>query len=119
MTDIVDDKFTIDLARDFSPTPLGRTRRQGRFSGEAFREDILRPSLSKHHAVIVDLDGASGLSTGFLDEAFAGLVRDRTLNALEFWQRVSIICRRDRFIIDEVRRFVDRAEALSGVSAKN
>lgn len=99
----------IDLAADFSPTPLGRTRRQGRFSGEAFREDVLRPALEASSHVSVDLDRASGLSTGFLDEAFAGLVRDRTLTEQQFWDRVTIVATRDPFLVDEIKRFVHRA----------
>lgn len=101
--------ITIDLAADFSPTPLGRTRAQGRYSGEAFREDHLKQALRRAEIVRVDLDGASGLSTGFLDEAFAGLVRDRTLTRDEFFQRIKIIATRDPFVGQEVRTFVERA----------
>lgn len=101
--------FTIDLAQAFSPTPLGRTRRQGKFSGEAFREDHLKPALERYDIVRVDLDGATGLSTGFLDEAFAGLVRDRTLGRDEFLNRVKIIATRDPVVISEIAVFVDRA----------
>lgn len=109
MSTMIEAITTIDLAADFSPTPLGRTRLQGRFSGEAFREDHLRPALKRAEIVRVDLDGASGLSTGFLDEAFAGLVRDRTLSRDEFFQRVKIIATRDPFVGQEVRTFVERA----------
>ena len=101
----------IDLASEFSPTPLGRHRRQGRFSGEAFREDHLRDALLRHELVVVDLDGASGLSTGFLDEAFAGLVRDHTLTEAEFWRRIRLIATKDPYLVEEVRRFVKKAAA--------
>lgn len=99
----------IDIARDFSPTPLGRYRKQGRFSGEAFREDHLRPALARADLVRVDLDGATGLSTGFLDEAFAGLVRDGSLTEVEFWRRIQIDAARDPLLIDEIRSYVNRA----------
>lgn len=101
---------TIDLARDFHKSPLGRTRTQGRFSGEAFREDKLRPALKRAAIVRIDVDGASGLSTGFLDESFAGLVRDRTLTKDEFFDRVKIIATQDPAVVEEVRTFVNRAD---------
>ena len=34
----------IDLARSFTPYPVGRTRSDGRYSGEAFRDDYLVPA---------------------------------------------------------------------------
>lgn len=105
----------VDLATEFSPTPLGRYRRQGRYSGEAFREDVLRPALAKHRVIEVDLDGASGLSTGFLDEAFGGLVREGVLTAQEFHQRVIVVATRDPLLADEIREYV--AKAASQVAA--
>jgi hypothetical protein len=59
--------------------------------------------------VTVDLDHASGLSTGFLDEAFAGLVRDKTLTPAEFRERVRLISDRDPYLLEEVLLYVDRA----------
>ena len=113
--DVVKERYqqeitTIDMARDFSPTPLGRHRSQGRFSGQAFREDLLKPALERAYIVRVDLDGVTGLSTGVLDEAFGGLVRDRTLKMGEFFERVKIIATRDPGVVDEVRAFVSRAD---------
>lgn len=109
MTTGLSEMYEIDLGRDFSETPLGRTRRQGPYSGEAFREDILRPALVAHERVTVILDNATGLSTGVLDEAFAGLVRDGTLEEAEFWRRVLIVANRDPGLIHEIRSFVARA----------
>jgi hypothetical protein len=59
--------------------------------------------------VVVDLDEASGLSTGFLDEAFAGLIRDRTLTEVQFKARLEIIATRDPYLLEEIGRFVHRA----------
>lgn len=103
----------IDLATAFSPTPLGRTRSQGRFSGEAFREDHMRRALLRAQVVRVNLDGATGLSTGFLDEAFAGLVRDGTLTVTEFRERVQIVANRDPGVTSEIMTFVSRAASQS------
>lgn len=69
----------ISVARDFSVTPGGRRRREGAFSGEAFRQEHLAPAVRSAVAsgaqVEVDLDGTAGMSTGFIEEAFGGLVR--------------------------------------------
>ena len=98
----------IDLARDFHDSPIGRFKWQGRHSGEAFRDDHLWPALQRHTYVTVDLDGASALSTGFLDEAFAGLVREGRLSEADFWRRVDIVCTKDPLIVTEIRSFVSK-----------
>ncbi len=71
----------VDIGRDFSLTPGGRYRQNGDFSGEEFREDILAPKLQMAIAqglkVRVAIDTVSrSYQASFLDEAFAGLIRD-------------------------------------------
>lgn len=65
----------IDVARDFSRTPGGRYASQSESSGEEFRKTILEPALRAGNDIVVDLDGAAGFTTSFLEEAFGGLVR--------------------------------------------
>ena len=103
----------IVLAKRFSPFPVGRYRWQGRYSGEAFREDVLWPALQQHEEVVVVLDGVSGLSTGFLDEAFAGIVREGYLSEAELWRRLQIVSERDPYIVSEIRSFVHKAATQS------
>lgn len=69
------DVATISIARDFSPYPAGRKRGDGPFTGEKFREEILRPLLVREHHVILDIDGVEGLPSSFLEEVFGGLIR--------------------------------------------
>ncbi|HEY3822722.1 MAG TPA: STAS-like domain-containing protein [Polyangiaceae bacterium] len=71
----MDEAKLIDVGRDFSPTPGGRYRREGEWSGEQFREDVLEPALQDGGEVIVDMDGVEGFTTSFLDEVFGELVR--------------------------------------------
>ncbi len=63
----------INLVRDFTAAPGARFKWQGVFSGEEFREDILRPALIGGD-VVLDLNGALGLPSSFLDEAIAVLI---------------------------------------------
>lgn len=70
--------ITIRVA-DHAPSPGGRFVSDGPFSGEWFREEMLRPALSAADSqgdrVIVILDGTSGYGSSFLEEAFGGLIR--------------------------------------------
>ena len=99
----------INVAIDFTATPIGRYRRQGRFSGEAFRQDLLVPALAENDMVTVRMDGTSGLSTGFLDEAFAGLIRERVLTPMEFDTRLLLVRDEDPSVISLIKRYVREA----------
>lgn len=69
--------IVINIARDFGRYPAGRYLTDGPYSGQAFREKLLVPALSRGKgAVLVELDGARGLASSFLEEAFGGLVRE-------------------------------------------
>ena len=70
----------INIARDYSKTPGGRYRKDGKFSGEDFRENFLIPKylMAKESGeqLIINLDGGYGYGSSFLEEAFGGLVRE-------------------------------------------
>lgn len=67
---------TINIASQFSRYPAGRYKADGPYSGEAFRDDFLIPKLRQSDTrIVVQLDGARGLASSFLEEAFGGLVR--------------------------------------------
>lgn len=65
----------LSIARDFSAFPAGRRRADGPFTGEKFRDDLLRPLLERGERFILDIDGVEGLPSSFLEEIFGGLVR--------------------------------------------
>lgn len=67
--------ITIQLAKEFSRYPAGRNTKDGPFSGELFRKKFLEPNLKVHDELIIELDGARGYGSSFLEEAFGGLVR--------------------------------------------
>lgn len=67
--------ITVRIASDFSRHPAGRFIADGPYSGEAFRRKFLEPHLKKSEEIVVELDGARGYGSSFLEEAFGGLIR--------------------------------------------
>lgn len=61
---------------DFSEFPGGRNRGDGPNSGQRFREEFLTPALQEYQTISVNLDGAMGYGSSFLEEAFGGLIRE-------------------------------------------
>lgn len=68
---------TFNVAQEFTETPGGRYRAQGKWSGEELREDHLIPLLARSKAPVeIQLDGLfAGLPPSFAEEAFGGLAR--------------------------------------------
>lgn len=70
----------LSICQEFSDVPAGRNRSDGEFSGERFRDDILVPALKEaqetNQKLEVDLNGAEGYGSSFLEEVFGGLVRE-------------------------------------------
>ena len=68
--------LTLPVAK-FSDTPGPRSREEGDFSGEQFLEEVLLPQFEEavrtNQKLVVDLDGAEGYATSFLEAAFGGL----------------------------------------------
>ncbi len=98
----------IQVAKEFSRTPGPRFKREGRFSGEEFREKILDPRFReaerKGETLLIDLDGASGCPTSFLEEAFAGLARKYTAKrVLSFLQFKSD---EEPYLIEDVQEYI-------------
>jgi len=71
---------TLKISENFTKAPGPRTIEQGRYSGEQFRLELLKPSYERAKSagqkLIVDLDDSYGYVTAFLEEAFGGLQRD-------------------------------------------
>jgi len=82
----------IIIANDFTDSPGGRYIKEGQFSGEAFRDQLLVPKYENckknNQKLLIDFDGTYGYATSFLDEAFGGLSRmfkkDNILDVIEF-----------------------------------
>lgn len=101
----------ISIVRDFSRTPAGRYLTDGPKSGEAFSM-ILENALNEADIVTVDLDGALGFGSSFLEEAFGGLVR-RGLSSNELKSRLNIICKMNIYT-SRIMKYIDDAENTHG-----
>ena len=84
-------EYKIFIAKDFSETPGPRYKKDGEYSGEQFRDDILLPKFKEcpdGEKIIIDLDGGYGYPSSFLEEAFGGLARiyppEQVLAKLQF-----------------------------------
>ena len=98
----------IRVARDFSRFPFGRYRGISEWSGERFRDELLIPAMRSGDKVVVDLDGARGLSPSFLEEAFGGLVR-KGFQARDILARLTIKSDRDPSFIQLITEYISAA----------
>lgn len=99
----------INIHLDFSNTPGPRLRNEGKFSGEEFREEVLIPKLqecSEDESLLVDLDGAEGYATSFLEESFGGLVRSGYQDLIH---KLSFKSEEEEYLIDEINDFIKEA----------
>lgn len=68
--------FKLLIGINFSDDPSGRYYTDGDGSGEEFREEVLRPLLSIHDKILIDIDtNVQGYGSSFLVEAFGGLIK--------------------------------------------
>jgi len=83
----------ISVGKDFSPDPAGRYRTDGDGSGEAFREDCLKPLLKSEGkiSIIIDDGGVEGYGSSFLVEGFAGLVKYGYIKSEDLLNRIEIL----------------------------
>ena len=101
----------IKISTDFSETPGARSRKEGKYSGEEFRDDFLikkyEAAKSAHEILTIDFDGGYGYPTSFLEEAFGGLARiyppSEVLDVLGF------VSNDEPSLIDEVKNYIRNA----------
>jgi STAS-like domain of unknown function (DUF4325) len=92
---------TINFARDFTDCPGGRYEKYGEYSGEQFRDHVLRPALEQNDLVILEMDGVLGFPASFLDEAFGILVEQIGHEALKNKLRIELTD--NRVALSEIR----------------
>lgn len=82
---------------EYAPAPGGRFISDGLFSGEWFRDEVLRPALAEaikeDDTLCVELDGAAGYGSSFLEEAFGGLIRNQQFPRAEIERHLSVVAK--------------------------
>jgi hypothetical protein len=102
----------LNVANDFSRTPGPRFHTEGKYSGEEFREKILKrlfqQAISDGATLHIDLDGGYGYATSFLEEAFGGLARefpaDQVLRTLSFKSE------EEPYLVGDIQGFIRKAD---------
>jgi hypothetical protein len=107
-------KTTISIT-EFSRNPSGRYPKDGPDNGESFRKQFLVPALKRSKVVIVNIDGAAGVPSSFLDEAFGGLVRTEGFGVPELHERLRVICTQSELerYVPLIWRYIDREAATA------
>ncbi|MER8626351.1 STAS-like domain-containing protein [Mesorhizobium sp. M1143] len=72
----------IDVAQEFYTYPAGRFPEDGAHNGQLFRDEYLVPRINEIIArglseeLTIDIDGVRSFGSSFLEESFAGLIRN-------------------------------------------
>jgi len=107
------EQIKINILKDFSPNPGPRYIKEGKFSGELFRQQILYPkvaeAIEKGIPFEVNLDGTAGYGTSFLEESFGGLIRLHHLPYERIKALMSLISTEEEYLIDDVNEYLKDA----------
>lgn len=99
------------ISSQFTDTPGGRYRSDGKFSGEEFREDVLQKifisSVSNEEILIVDLDDTYGYPSSFLEESFGGLTRAFGVDLVKKY--IKIKSDDDPMQIERINEYIENA----------
>lgn len=97
---------------EYTLTPGPRHVSDGAYSGEEFRNNVLRPefdrAVSNGTSVTVILDGTRGYASSFLEEAFGGLVREMNDVAL-VRQTISVVSKTRPWYEKEIAQYIEEA----------
>lgn len=104
----------LNITKEFTDTPGPRKRSEGGHSGQEFLEDVLRPKFLEARAsdalLFVNLDGAVGYPTSFLEEAFGGLAREFGSDEVE--RVVRLTCNDEPYLADQITRYIRQANLV-------
>lgn len=109
---------TINISSDFTRYPGPRYAKDGPFSGEVFRCEVLAPALREattHGGLVtVYLDGVAGYGSSFLEEAFGGLLRHGfSKRDIDGHLRVRALTSRFQHHARTVERYLSEAGAVA------
>lgn len=106
------DEIVFKVIKDFSRTPSARVAKEGRFPGTDLRSKItplIRKALQEKRFFLMDLDGASGYGTSFLEEVFGGLIREEHFEYKELESCLKIKSDEEPELVEEIWEYIKDA----------
>lgn len=100
----------INIARDYTKFPGPRYIELGPNSGQHFRDTVLAPSLEDCSILEINLDGTAGYGSSFLEEAFAGLVRESGFSSHFLLKTLRFISKEEPELIEEITSYIKEAK---------
>lgn len=100
----------IDIAKDFHDAPGGRYKKDGKWSGEEFRDALLEPAFANNACTTIEviLDGTFGYGISFLEEAFGGLARK--FGAKKVLDKLVFVSKENPSLIERIKAYITEAE---------
>lgn len=99
----------ITIAKDFTDTLGARYYTDGPYSGQAFREEILKEKYqeakSNNEILEIDMDDCYGYPSSFLEEAFGGLVR--CLKGENILETIKLISLDEPGLVEKITQYVN------------
>lgn len=105
------------VVKDFSRTPSARVAKEGKFPGTDLRDKItplIKQAIEENRTFLIDLDGASGYGTSFLEEVFGGLIRVEHFKYSDLKTCLLIKSDEEPELIDEIWEYIEDANHESG-----
>ena len=103
--------YFIKIVKDFSSTPGPRSHVEGDCSGEEFLAKVLEPLFQKALKdcckLIIDLDGAEGYATSFLEASFGGLARKYPID--DVLRTIEIVSEDEPLLKEEIISYIKDA----------
>lgn len=97
-----------NFIEEYSPYPGGRYIRLGEFSGEDFRETVLREVFKNNDKIIINASGIkTSFTPSFLDEAFGELADEYKLE--KFNETIELFSDTNPNLKDKMMYYVNRA----------
>lgn len=98
------DKIVYDFAKEFTETPGPRYDSLGDFSGEKFRDEVLRKLLDEYDNIEIDGSGIkTSFSPSFLSEAFGRLAAEMGTDTL--FSRVRLYSKTNDKLEEKFRQY--------------
>jgi hypothetical protein len=111
---MIAERIELNIAKEFTDAPGPRKRSEGDHSGEQFLEEVLRPRLMAAReakcVLHVNLDGAFGYPTSFLEEAFGGLSREIGSDQVD--RGLAFTCTDEPYLEEQIRKYIRDASKV-------